>query len=80
MISNTENNNSVRTRHEGLWCGSSRSSGIFWGILLVAIGLIWIGKKMGFIPYDMALFWPSVMVIMGIWLMATAMMRRRRSS
>ena len=80
MISNADENNPVRSRHEGLWCGSSRSSGIFCGFFLVVIGLIWIGKKTGFIPVDIVLFWPSLMVFAGIWILAGALLRGRRSS
>jgi apolipoprotein N-acyltransferase len=79
MITNTDDNNPVRPRQEGLWCGG-RSSGIFWGLFLVVLGLIWIGKKTGFIPVDMTLFWPSLMVFAGIWILAGALLRGRRSS
>ena len=80
MMSNTDDNNPIRSRHESLWCGSSRSSGIFWGILLVALGLIWIGKKTGLIPVDIDLFWPSLMVIAGVWILAGALLRKGKSS
>lgn len=78
MTSNEDENNPVRPRHEGLWCGSG--SGIFWGLFLVVFGLIWIGKKTGYIPVDTALFWPSLMVFAGIWILAGALLRRWRSS
>jgi apolipoprotein N-acyltransferase len=80
MTENTEAKKSIHARHELPWCASGRNSGIFWGILLVTIGLIWIGKKTGFIPMDMALFCPSIMVMIGVWILAGALIRRVRSS
>ncbi len=80
MLSNTDTNSSEHAGHQGLWCGRSTSGGIFCGLMLLVIGAIWIGKKTGLIPLDMALFWPSVMVIAGIWILGSALLRRIRSS
>jgi hypothetical protein len=80
MISNIDADNPDRSRHEGMWCGSRRSSGIFCGLVLTVIGALWLGKKTGLIPLDMDLFWPSVMVIAGVWMLAAAILRRRRTS
>ncbi len=55
MTANTDTNNPDRVRHHGLWCGGSKSSGIFCGLMLLVIGAIWIGKKTGLIPR----IWPS---------------------
>ncbi len=79
MSSNIENDNSTSAKRHDLWCGS-RSGGIFCGLMMVVIGVIWIGKKTGIIPLDMALFWPSVMVIAGVWMLAAGILRKRRPS
>jgi hypothetical protein len=80
MTSSTDTNNPDRAGHHAVWCGGSRSSGILCGLMLLVIGAIWIGKITGIIPLDMALFWPTVMVIAGAWILAGALLRRTRSS
>jgi hypothetical protein len=70
----------AHTGHERHWCSGTRNNGIFWGIVLLALGVIWIGKATGLIPIDMSLFWPSVMIIAGVWILGAAVARRVRSS
>jgi hypothetical protein len=80
MTSGIDNSNGIRSGHNNVWCGGNRSGGIFCGLMLVVIGAIWIGKKTGIIPLDMELFWPSVMVVMGVGILAGAILRRKRAS
>lgn len=70
----------AQSGHARHWCGTGRNSGIFWGVVLTIIGVLWLGKKTGLIPLDMDLFWPSVLVIAGVWTLAGALLRRRRTS
>ena len=45
---------------------------IFWGILLISIGILWILKTLGFIHFSFVLFlklWPLVLIFVGIKLM-----------
>ena len=44
------------------------------------MGVVRIAKKTGLIPLDMSLFWPSMMVLAGAWILASTLLRRIRSS
>lgn len=80
MMMEGRETNTAQTGHGRHWCGTSRSSGIFCGLVLTVIGALWLGKKTGLIPLDMELFWPTVMVIAGVWMLAAAILRSRRTS
>ena len=40
--------------------------GIGFGILLIAIGLFWLGKELGLLPSIP--FWPAILLIVGLWI------------
>ena len=51
-----------------------KSSGIFWGGLLVILGVFWLLRNMGFLNIDwheVARFWPVLLVLAGISLLAS---------
>lgn len=68
------------------WCGCpvSRSGRIVIGILLAAVGALWLALRLGWIPavYDSAavLFWPLVLIFVGTWIVVKAFARRRAYS
>ena len=41
------------------------------GILLVTIGLIWLGAKAGLLDFSWlqaVYFWPAVLILLGVWM------------
>jgi hypothetical protein len=41
--------------------------GLFWGIVLIALGLLWLGNNLGWFYYDIPWF-PVVMIAVGIYM------------
>ena len=39
---------------------------MFFGLLLIGIGIFWILKETGIIPADFDLFWPILFIVIGI--------------
>lgn len=61
------------------WC-SRGNSGVRFGVLLVVIGLVWLGARMGFLPvewFHSELFWPGVFVFFGFGIILKALIRRK---
>ncbi len=51
-----------------------RSKGIFWGGLLVALGIFWLLRNLGFLNIDwreFSRFWPVLLILAGIGLLAS---------
>jgi hypothetical protein len=73
MIKNENLNESISKWHQcGAMCGG-KSSGIFWGVLFIVVGIYWIGKIAGLFPPEIHMFWPLVLVLMGIWFIVAAL-------
>jgi fatty acid desaturase len=78
MIKNENSSESTNKRHCcGTMCGG-RNSGIFWGILLIVVGLYWFGKAAGWFPPEIQLFWPLVFVLTGTWFVVASLKNKRR--
>jgi hypothetical protein len=48
------------------------------GILLVTIGLIWLGAKVGLLDFSWlqaVYFWPAVLILLGVWMVYKGSMR-----
>jgi hypothetical protein len=61
------------------WCFSG-NSGLRFGVLLVIIGLVLFGVRMGFLPvewFHSEFFWPAVFVIFGSWIVLKSLIRRK---
>lgn len=61
------------------WCSIGNRS-VRFGILLVIIGLVWLGARMGFLPvewFHSEFFWPAVLVIFGSWIVLKSLIRRK---
>jgi TRAP-type C4-dicarboxylate transport system permease small subunit len=57
-------------------CGR-RDSGLFWGIFFIIGGLFWLGKKANWFPAEwLEMFWPGVLIFIGVWIITSALMRR----
>jgi len=48
------------------------------GILLIVIGLLWIGQRAGWFPLD--IFGPLVLLTLGVWMIATSYLHKRQGS
>lgn len=56
----------------GWWHGGGRRrSGT--GILLIIIGGLWLGAKLGL--FNPAIFWPLAFIAAGIWIIVSALLR-----
>lgn len=61
------------------WC-KTRNSRLRFGVLLVIVGLVWFGARMGFLPvewFHSELFWPGVVVMVGSWIVFKSLIRRK---
>jgi hypothetical protein len=50
------------------------------GILLIAIGLLWLGARLGLLDFSWlqaVYFWPAVFILLGVWMVYKGFMRRR---
>ncbi|TDB68053.1 LiaI-LiaF-like domain-containing protein [Arundinibacter roseus] len=56
-----------------------RSNGIFWGGLLVVMGVVWLLRNMGYLYLDwqeVSRFWPALLILAGLSLLASGGERR----
>ena len=74
MENNEKSNGLINKRGHRLH--SSRSGGLLGGILLVAIGFYWFGQRAGWFPHEIHMFWPVIVIIIGVWVIAIALLRR----
>jgi len=77
----TENNNSntsmsKRNHWHGMCAGGSCRT--FCGIFLLVAGLFLLGQRTNFLPAEFTnMFWPFIMVLMGIWFIAASLTGKR---
>jgi len=48
------------------------------GILLIVIGLLWVGQRAGWVP--LGFFGPLVLLTLGVWMIATSYLHKRQGS
>jgi hypothetical protein len=78
MKENDNSNGSISKRNRRHWLFGRRTNGLFGGILLVAIGFYWLGKKAGWFSLEIHVFWPIVLIIIGVWVIAGVLVRREK--
>ena len=78
MTRNENSNGSMSGWHHYCgWMRGERHCGIFWGIFFIVVGLFWLGKKVNwFSPELITMFWPVVLVIIGIWIIGVALIKK----
>ncbi len=54
---------------------TTRAGGIFWGIVLLIVGLIWLLSAMGVIEANLNIVLPLMVVLAGIYLLVTKAIR-----
>ncbi len=75
MKGNENSNESISKRCYRHWMCRGRSRGVFWGILLIVVGIFWLGKKANWFPTELiAMFWPGVLIFIGVWIIAAILM------
>jgi hypothetical protein len=42
---------------------------VFWGLFLIAIGILWLAEKLDWIHFDFAWLWPTALICFGLYLM-----------
>ena len=80
MTRNENSNGSMsRWHHYCGWMRGGRHCGIFWGILFIVVGLFWLGKKADWFSLEqIAMFWPIVLIIIGVWVIVGTLLRRKK--
>ncbi len=72
-----ENKSISEKPHWHSMCGGNST---FWGILFIVVGLFWFGKKANWFPAELiTIYWPLVLVIIGIWMIGKATLKRGKS-
>jgi len=47
------------------------SGAIFGGTLLIVIGIIFLLRNLGLLPYGIDKLWPILIILLGIWIMSS---------
>lgn len=77
MTDNDHSKESINKRYCWCWMCGRRDSSIFWGIFFIVGGLFWFGKKANWFPSEwLEMFWPGVLIFMGVWIVASVLMRK----
>ncbi|MCK5548277.1 MAG: hypothetical protein KAI64_04635 [Thermoplasmata archaeon] len=53
----------------------TRRGGIFWGVVLLIIGIIWLLGALNYIEVNIDLILPLLVIIIGLWLLVTKIAR-----
>lgn len=54
---------------------TSKTGGIFWGIVFLIIGLVWLLAALDVITADLNLVLPLVVILAGVYLLVSKLMR-----
>lgn len=78
MIESHNSGESMNKRfHCNGMCGG-KNSRIFCGIFLIVLGLFLLGKRANWFPSEFVImFWPLVLVLIGVWFIAMALMSKK---
>ena len=75
IMENQNSNEAISRRYCWHWMCGRRDSGIFWGIFFIVGGLFWLGKKANWFPTELIeMFWPGVLIVIGVWITASVLM------
>ncbi len=60
----------------------SRSSGFWWGIILVILGALFLAENLDIISIDVAVrdYWPVLLVLWGVWVLTRTDSGSRRAA
>jgi putative Mn2+ efflux pump MntP len=47
------------------------------GILLIVIGVLWLGQRAGWVPLE--IFGPLVLLTLGVWMIVTSFLQKRQA-
>jgi len=53
----------------------TRRGGIFWGLVLLIVGIIWLLGTLGYFDLNVDLLLPMLVIILGLWLLVTKIAR-----
>ena len=85
-MSTIETKKNELNEHKHSFCRSwsfGRNSRTGFGVLLLTIGLVWLGAKTGYIPmewFHSGFFWPAVVILIGAWIIVKSRIRRKHQS
>jgi Domain of unknown function (DUF5668) len=80
MMGNENSNKSISKGYCWHWMCRGRKSSVFWGIFFIVVGFFWFGKKADwFSPELITIFWPVVLVVIGIWIIGVTLIKKGAS-
>jgi apolipoprotein N-acyltransferase len=53
----------------------TRRGGIFWGIVLLIVGIVWLLGTLGYFEINVNLLLPMLVIILGVYLLVTKSLR-----
>lgn len=56
---------------------SVNRSALFGGLALIVVGVLFLLNNVGLVPPAAARFWPVLIIVAGVWLLGSALRRRR---
>jgi len=77
MTENKNSNEPISKGYNGHWICGGRSSHAFCGIFMIVAGLFWLGKTANWFPPELiTMFWPLVLVVIGIFVIGAAIIKK----
>ena len=78
MKGHENSNGSIDKRnHRHRMCGRG-FHGILGGIILILVGFFWLGIKAGWFSREILGYWPVILIIIGIVVIAGALLKREK--
>lgn len=53
----------------------TRRGGIFWGIVLLFVGIVWLLGSLGYVDINLDIILPTLLIILAIWLIVSKITR-----
>jgi apolipoprotein N-acyltransferase len=53
----------------------TRRGGIFWGIVLLLVGILWLLSSLGYFDLNIDVVFPLLIILFGVWLIITKITR-----
>jgi apolipoprotein N-acyltransferase len=54
---------------------TTRSGGVFWGIVLLVVGTVWLLVSLNVIEANLDIVWPLLILLAGVYLIITKVIR-----
>ncbi len=65
----------VNTRYLTSMEITTRRGGIFWGLLLLIVGVVWLAGSLGYVTLNFDILLPLLVIVAGLYLLVTKLIR-----